>query len=146
MKLIIEIKGYAAHVRDMDRQKYCNELNRETFLQAMGYSIISFAYDDVEKNAELCITMLRLVMSRYLPEGSTTSRIRLVEKEILRLAIQQAEPIRPKDVEIHFEVDHKTAVRWLQQLCARGWMLPAYGVNRARVIRYEIAPIAFQYL
>ncbi|WP_353057106.1 MULTISPECIES: hypothetical protein [Paenibacillus] len=34
VKLIIEIKGYGPHVRDMDRQKYCNELNRETFLSA----------------------------------------------------------------------------------------------------------------
>ncbi len=38
MKLIIEIKGYGPHVRDMDRQKYCNELNRETFLAANGLS------------------------------------------------------------------------------------------------------------
>lgn len=25
VKLLFEIKGYASHVRDMDRQKYCNE-------------------------------------------------------------------------------------------------------------------------
>ncbi|WP_313636662.1 hypothetical protein [Paenibacillus sp.] len=31
IKLLFEIKGYAAHVRDMDRLKYCNELNREIF-------------------------------------------------------------------------------------------------------------------
>ncbi|WP_342671695.1 hypothetical protein [Paenibacillus glacialis] len=48
-KLIFEIKGFATHVRDMDRHKYCNELNRETFLYAMGYHVISFAYDDVEQ-------------------------------------------------------------------------------------------------
>ncbi|WP_379156766.1 hypothetical protein [Paenibacillus sp. sgz5001063] len=41
VKLLIEIKGYASHVRDMDRQKYCSELNRETFLFAMGYHVIS---------------------------------------------------------------------------------------------------------
>ena len=29
------------------QDKYCNELNRETFLAAMGYQVISFAYDDV---------------------------------------------------------------------------------------------------
>nr|WP_127596418.1 hypothetical protein [Paenibacillus lautus] len=30
---------------EMDRQKYGNELNRETFLSAMGYQVISFACD-----------------------------------------------------------------------------------------------------
>lgn len=43
VKLIIEIKGFGPHVRDMDRQKYCNELNRESFLTAMGYQVISFS-------------------------------------------------------------------------------------------------------
>jgi hypothetical protein len=51
VKLLIEIKGYTSHVRDLDRQKFCNELNRETFLHAMGYQVISFAYDDVEQKA-----------------------------------------------------------------------------------------------
>lgn len=41
VKLLIEIKGFGSHVRNMDRQKYCNELNRETFLYAMGYHVIS---------------------------------------------------------------------------------------------------------
>ncbi|MNY46886.1 hypothetical protein D3C86_1821090 [compost metagenome] len=64
MKLIIEIKGFGPHVRDMDRQKYCNELNRETFLTAMGYQVISFSYDDVAHRPELCITLLRMLISR----------------------------------------------------------------------------------
>ncbi|ASA23824.1 hypothetical protein B9T62_25400 [Paenibacillus donghaensis] len=34
-------------VKEMDRQKFCNELNRETFLSGMGYQVICFAYDDV---------------------------------------------------------------------------------------------------
>lgn len=38
IKLLFEIKGYASHVRDMDRQKYCNELNRETFFVCHGLS------------------------------------------------------------------------------------------------------------
>ncbi|MFC5529853.1 DUF559 domain-containing protein [Cohnella yongneupensis] len=53
VKLIIEIKGFGPHVRDMDRQKYCNELNRETFLTAMGFQVVSFAYDDVAHRPEL---------------------------------------------------------------------------------------------
>lgn len=58
VKLIVEIKGFGPHVRDMDRQKYCNELNRETFLSAIGFQVISFAYDDVAHRPELCTALL----------------------------------------------------------------------------------------
>ncbi|MDQ8734149.1 DUF559 domain-containing protein [Paenibacillus sp. LHD-38] len=146
IKLIIEIKGFASHVRDMDRQKYSNELNRETFMFAMGYHVISFAYDDVEKNPELCMTMLRMVLSRFEPGQAQISRTQLAEKEIIRLAIRQAEPIRPKDVERHFGMDHKTAVHHLRNLCARGWLQPFYRGTGKRIVRYELARDFLDYL
>ncbi|RRJ64762.1 hypothetical protein EHV15_18905 [Paenibacillus oralis] len=42
----------------------CNELNRETFLAAMGFQVVSFAYDDAASRPELCITLLRLMLNR----------------------------------------------------------------------------------
>lgn len=139
VKLLFEIKGFATHVRDMDRHKYCSELNRETFLYAVGYHVISFAYDDVEQRPDLCITLLRMVMSRYQPEQIPVSRPLLAEKEIIRLSIQLVQPIRPKDVEHHMNIDHKTAVLMLQKLCAKGWLLPSYHGRGERIVRYELA-------
>jgi hypothetical protein len=146
VKLLFEIKGFATHVRDMDRQKYCNELNRETFLHALGYHVISFAYDDVEQRPELCITLLRMVLGQYHPSQTPVSRALLAEKEIIRLAIRLAQPIRPKDVELHFIVDHKTAVLMLQKLCAKGWLLPSYRGKGERVVRYELTHGVLDYL
>jgi hypothetical protein len=146
VKLLIEIKGFATHVRDMDRLKYCNELNRETFLHAMGNQVISFAYDDVEQRPELCISLLRMVLSRYQPSKTPVSRALLAEKEIIRLANGLAQPIRPKDVEVHFAVDHKTAVLILQKLCAKGWLIPSLRGNEKRVVRYELARDVLDFL
>ncbi|MGM0884537.1 MAG: hypothetical protein ACQEXQ_26300 [Bacillota bacterium] len=139
VKLLFEIKGYAAHVQDMDRNKYCNELNRETFLHAMGYHVVSFAYDDVEQRPELCITLLRMVLSRYQPNQTPVSRALLAEKEIIRLAIQLAQPIRPKDVVHHFKIDQKTAVLMLKKLSTKGWLHPLVRGNGERIVRYELA-------
>jgi hypothetical protein len=139
VKLLFEIKGFATHVRDMDRQKYSNELNRETFLYTMGYNVISFAYDDVEQHPDMCIALLRMVLSRHQPNQSPISRSLIAEKEIIRLAIQLAQPIRPKDVERHFEIDHKTAVMMLKKLCTKGWLVPSFRGNGERVVRYELA-------
>jgi hypothetical protein len=145
VKLIIEIKGFNTHVRDMDRQKYSNELNRETFLHAMGYQVISFSYDDVEKHPELCMTLLSMVLSRYHPRQTPIARAQLAEREIIRLAIQLVEPIRPKDVEQHFEVNHRTGVMMLNKLCAKGWLIPSYSGNSLRIVRYELAKDILEY-
>jgi hypothetical protein len=146
VKLLFEIKGYAAHVREMDRNKYCSELNRETFLLAMGYRVISFAYDDVEQRPELCITLLRMVLSSYRSGHSPVSRAFLAEKEVIRLAITLAQPLRPKDVEQHFEVDHKTAVLMLTKLRTKGWLVPSLSGNGERVLRYELSRGVLDYL
>ncbi|WP_342476335.1 hypothetical protein NYE24_18035 [Paenibacillus sp. FSL H7-0350] len=138
MKLLIEIKGFATHVRDMDRNKYCGELNRETFLYAMGYHVISFAYDDVEQRPELCMTLLRMVLGKYQPAEAPVSRIRLLEQEVIRLTLHLARPIRPQDVKQHFSIDYRTAVRTLRSLSDKGWLLPVATDQQERIARYEL--------
>ncbi|MFC4966671.1 hypothetical protein ACFPES_03750 [Paenibacillus sp. GCM10023248] len=146
VKLVIEIKGFGTHVRDMDRPNYCRELNRETFLHAVGFHVISFAYDDVEQRPELCITLLRMVLSKYISGAGPIPRILFTEKEIIRLAIHRAQSIRPKDVELHLEVDHKTAILLLKRMCAKGLLSPVYGENKVRIVRYELTREAIDYL
>ncbi|HEX7055870.1 MAG TPA: DUF559 domain-containing protein [Bacilli bacterium] len=146
LRLVIEIKGYASHVRDMDRQKFCHELNRETFLHAMGFQVISFAYDDIEQRPKLCITLLQMVMSRYLPSHAPISRALLAEKEVVRLAVQMAKPVRPIDLVRHFEIDQKTAILLLKKLCRKGWLQPIVHGGGKRIARYELTRGAFDYI
>jgi very-short-patch-repair endonuclease len=140
VRLIIEIKGFGPHVRDMDRQKYCNELNRETFLSGMGFQVISFAYDDVAYRPELCITLLRLVLSRYQATASPTSLNSVVEREIIRLACTIAGPVRPIDVVNHLGINHRTAVRTLQSLGKQGLFSAVTGESGKYAVRYELQP------
>ncbi|WP_407671568.1 DUF559 domain-containing protein [Paenibacillus guangzhouensis] len=137
LKVIIEIKGFGPHVRDMDRTRYCQELNRETFLQAMGYRVISFAYDDVADRPELCITLLKMILSRYHVERSNVVATRN-EREVIRLAHQLARPLRPKDVESHLDVCHRTSVRVLLALSAKGYLNPIRSESGIRVTKYTL--------
>ncbi|MBO9606901.1 MAG: hypothetical protein J7639_13160 [Paenibacillaceae bacterium] len=146
IRLLIEIKGFSSHVRDMDRHKFCRELNRETFLHAMGFTVISFAYDDIEQRPELCIRLLRMVINRYQPAQVPVERAVLAEKELIRLAAWQSAPLRPKEVERHFAIDHKTAVLMLSKLCSKGWMTPVYGANGQRATGYKLVREAVDYL
>lgn len=145
-KLLIEIKGFAPHVRDMDRQKYCNELNRETFLAAMGYEVISFAYDDVEQRPELCQALLRMLLARYQLELSPLSGGTWEEKEIVRLAVQLARPIRPQDVKDYFQLDYRKVKRLLTALCEKGWLAPVRRGQGIRIVKYELAARALDIL
>lgn len=138
VKLIIEIKGYGPHVRDMDRQKYCNELNRETFLAAMGYQVISFSYDDVAHRPELCITLLRMLISRFQTATSPVSLDNVIEREIIRLTYTIAKPLRPIDIRTHLDINYRTAVRVLQSLCKKGWLIPQAGAEGKNILRYEL--------
>lgn len=139
IKLLFEIKGYAAHVRDMDRLKYCNELNRETFLYGMGYQVISFAYDDVEQRPELCITLLRVVLSRYLIVDAPHGKLLFAEKEIMRLVVRQAGTVRPKDVAEYFALDPKTVRLMLMKLCEKGWLTPVTRGIGVKYVEYKLA-------
>ncbi len=104
VKLIFEIKGFASHVRDMDRQKYCNELNRETFLFAMGYRVISFAYDDVENHPELCITLLTYGDEQISVRTVADIPCTACRERNYTASDSASQPIRPKDVERHLEI------------------------------------------
>jgi hypothetical protein len=139
VKIVWEIKGYDAHVRDMDRNRYCEELNRETFLQGLGFRVVSFAYDDIAHRPDICITLLRVILSRYKSGIAPVDLMNRAEKEIILLAFQLARPIRPKDVEVHLALNHRTSVACLQSLCKKGWLRPTLCGQGYKILQYELA-------
>ncbi|WP_379159708.1 hypothetical protein [Paenibacillus sp. sgz5001063] len=145
VKLLFEIKGYTSHVKEMDRHKYSNELNRETFLCAMGYQVLSFAYDDVERHPELCITLLRMVLSRYITSAVPVNKALLAEREIIRFVIRHSGSVRPRDVAQYFTLDPKTVRITLNRLCEKGWLNPVTRGAGIRKVRYELVRNVLDY-
>lgn len=139
LKVVYEIKGFGPHVRDMDRKGYCDELNRETFLQTLGMRVVSFAYDDVAQRPELCRNLLSMLHGRYRFGSGTGDSSSRAEKEILLLAYRLARPIRPKDVHDELGINHRTAVRHLKTLCEKGLLRPLPCGSGAKVLRYGLA-------
>ncbi|WP_338143353.1 hypothetical protein [Paenibacillus whitsoniae] len=138
VKFMLEVKGYGPHVQELDRKGYCDELNRETFLQALGFRVVSFAYDDVAYRPGLCMNLLQMLLGRFHAAASPVDRAVLAEKEILRLLHQQASPLRPVDVERHFGINHRTALRLLQSLCAKGWLHPISRTSGGKIVQYGL--------
>jgi len=137
VKIVFEIKGYAVHVANMDRKKYCNELNRETFLTAMGYTVLSIAYDGIEQRPELVIQLLRMVLSRYTSTTEPAQPALLAEKELIRLAITLARPLRPVDIVTNLGLSKKTALRMVKNVCSKGWFIPIHSKS-GRAMSYAL--------
>jgi hypothetical protein len=137
-RILIEIKGFGEHVTNMDRKKYSYELNRETFLDGMRFNVVSFAYDDVERNPELCIFLLRTVLSRYESSDVQVERVQFADREIIRYALFLARSIRPIDLSKHFSIDHRTAIKHLRRLEGKGWLKPVLRGTGQRVCSYEV--------
>ena len=138
-RLAFEVKGYGPHVTEMDRRGYCEELNRETFLQGLGYRVVSIPHDDVEQRPDVVQSLVRMVVGRYQAANAPIERKDWVEREIVLLALRHAGKIRPQEVERHLQINHRTAVRRLQALCESGWLRPVrQGSESARVSRYTM--------
>lgn len=120
-KIIIEIKGFGPHVVDMDRQKYCAELNRELFLQAIGFRVLSFSYDDIVTRADQCIFLLRMVLNRYTTLEKSNHTLTMMDRETILLALARSSPLRPIDIVRQFNINHRTAVKVLRSLVERGY-------------------------
>ncbi|MGM1047860.1 MAG: hypothetical protein ACQEXX_17195 [Bacillota bacterium] len=116
----IECDGFQSHVKDMDRERFSYALNRDTFLTGMGWKMIHFSFDDVQNRPEVCRMLLQLVISPYLIRNKTMSSISPSEREVLRLAWSLGKPLRPKDVVDCYQVNFRTARKWLQALVEKG--------------------------
>lgn len=129
----LECDGFQTHVKDMDREKFSYALNRDTFLTGMGWKMIHFSFDDVQNRPEVCRMLLQLVIGPYLIRSSSVRLTVPAEKEVLHFAWTLGKPIRPKDVSNHFEVNFRTARKWLRALAQKGLLHP---IERGGDIRY----------
>jgi hypothetical protein len=133
----IECDGYQSHVVDMDREKFSYSLNRGTYLKAMGWTMIHFSFDDVKHRPDICRMLLQLVIGPYLLRNQEDVLISPIQKDVLRLIWTTGKPIRPKDVMVHYDVNFRTARKWLQSLVEKRFIRPI--IKNHYVCYYELA-------
>lgn len=138
VRIAFEIKGYGPHVEQADRTRYRRELNRELFLQAFGVKVVSVAVDELEQNADLVKSFVKMIILPYMGrrEGIVSLESRM-ESEIIRLSIINGKVIRPIDVVNHLELCQNTAIKYLQQLSFKGKLRAIPSGKTKRVNKYE---------
>lgn len=135
-RFAFEIKGYGPHVQNTDRIRYRRELNRETFLQSLGFRVVNIPYDDLEENPEITKFLLKSLLAPYIT-SEENGKYTLAEREILKFAMLAGRPIRPSEIVRELSINYRTAVKVLQKLCDRGKLRPIVSSMSGRVTRYE---------
>ncbi|MFD1954992.1 hypothetical protein ACFSL6_12640 [Paenibacillus thailandensis] len=132
-----EIKGYGPHVQNTDRTRYSRELNRETYLQLLGFQVISIPYDDLAERPNLILSLLKPLLAPYLP-FTGKPRYDLMEREVLLLGLRRNKPLRPVDLVCSFGINRRTAVKLLQTLSNKGKFRPKAAGISGRIMSYEL--------
>lgn len=144
--LLLEIKGFAPHVRDLDRTGFDNETSREAFLQGIGYRILSFSYDNVAQKPDLCITLLRIFVSQFESAAKPVAATDLLEKEIMRLAFKLARPFRPIDMTRQLQINYRTAKKRIGNMVAKELIAPVPRGQGKREVSFKLTEKAYRYL
>lgn len=137
-KIIIEVKGYASHVKELDRQGHANECKRELFLEGLGFRVVSIAYDDIRDQPLLLVALMRMLLSQYESDQEAVPKLSYAENELIRLSLTLARPIRPIDVQDRLRMSYRRTVRMLNKLSDQGWFRPEKGEGGRRVVRYAL--------
>jgi hypothetical protein len=136
-KFAMEVKGFGPHVQQTDRIRYRHELDRETFLQILGFRVVSIPYDNLESEPMLSINLLKSLLSPYMAASLRDQRYTRLERDTLSIALRMSKPVRPVDLVKELEINRRTAVLCLQSLCKKGKFRPILSGNETKVNRYE---------
>ncbi|WP_042163898.1 hypothetical protein [Paenibacillus gorillae] len=145
----LECDGYQSHIKDMDRERFSYSLNRDAFLTGLGWRMLHFSFDDVQKRPEVCRMLLQHAIGpaffhkESVAAGASVSSIR-IERELLQAAWRLGGAISPKEARECIGVDFRTARKHLQAMVVKGLLKP---VSKGKQIRsYEVVPGALELL
>ena len=136
-KVAFEIKGYGPHVEQADRTRYRRELNRELFLQAIGVKVVAIAVDELEQNADLVKSFVKMIVFPYLGVRDEMLRYHRIELEIMKLAVNYGKIIRPFELARTMGISRGTALKYCRSLSEKGKLRAIQGGVSKRVHKYE---------
>lgn len=140
----LECDGFQSHIKDMDREKHSYAVNRENFLNGMGWRMFHFTFDDVQRRPEICRMLLQLALAPHLIRSGSQHQINLKDREVLQLAWALGRKIRPKDVRDHLQINFRTARTRLQSLVEKRLLKPI--INGKDIRFYELVESSLENL
>jgi predicted DNA-binding protein (UPF0251 family) len=136
-RIAIEIDGFGPHERDVTREDYADERDRQTDLCIDRWELIRFSTDRVKQKPRTCEARVRLMLDACRGEAQWAVGLSLEEMEIVRLARRNVLGIRRAEVEERLGIGNRTAGKLLHELVRRQ-ILKSAESGRERIHRYML--------
>jgi hypothetical protein len=134
-RVSLESDGFGPHLRDISRDAFSDERDRQNDLVIDGWKVIRFSVDRLLHQPRECQRRLQQLMGKCLGEWEMLKGLTLEEKEIVRKALRLSRPIKAEDVQQCLGVSDRSARKWLQILVSKRVLLSHSGTHRIHSYR-----------
>jgi hypothetical protein len=138
LRICIEIDGYGPHCRDMTREQFIDERERQNDLMNDGWKVYRFAFDLVDQNPRRCQKTIHQIMGRWFGELESDLRLSSMEQDVVRLALGAPHPFTRSDVSDRLGVGVRYGRSLIASLVSKQVLIPASGKTRIR--KYMLNP------
>lgn len=142
IKLIIEVDSLKFHVTDISPTKYDDHQERQNdLILAGGWTLIRLTPSMIMKNPMTCRRQLVHGVGHCYIKANILSPLNVrdlwhVRKlEILRSADPETDYIKARYISERFNIDRKTAIRWLSKMVEEGSLEPV--ISNSRTMGYK---------
>jgi hypothetical protein len=135
LRIAIEIDAFGTHHRDMTRDQFADERDRQTDLIIDGWKVVRFSLDRIRDNPRACQRRLQNLVGKYLIEWQRLKDMSLEEREIIRMSRRLGRNLKLKDVREWIKISSPYAKKLLHGLVAKGELLPVSGTQRITAYR-----------
>ncbi|MFD2611776.1 DNA-binding response regulator [Paenibacillus gansuensis] len=143
-RICIEIDGFGPHVRNIDRQRFADGLNRQNQLVLDGWKVFRISYDDIKERPRQCQQFLQQWLGTFFGAGGGSGvedyQFSLKEKEVLRyVSVSGKYRLTTKEISDLLGLSPKSVRKILKALTAKqvlNRLLP----GRRRVHAYLLNP------
>lgn len=135
-RIAIEIDGIGPHWRNITSEQFADHCQRQNDLMIDDWHVLRFAYQDVKVRPRICQQTVQQLIGRLTGESvGIPSSMKVVEKEILRLAFGSTRAITANDVIARCHFSRHTASKYLKLLVEADWLEP---IGLERTVAYRI--------
>ncbi|MEX1030427.1 MAG: DNA-binding response regulator [Paenibacillaceae bacterium] len=135
LRLAIEIDPFGTHHRDMSRDEFSDERDRQNDLIIDGWKVIRFSLDRIRDNPRACQRRLQNLIGKYLVEWQRLKEMSLEEREIIRMARRVRRDLKVRDVKEWLHVSSPHAKKLLFGLVSKKELHPTSGTQRITAFR-----------
>jgi len=129
-RIALEADGYSPHYREISRDMFADERDRQNDLVIDGWRILRFSVDRLKQQPRDCQRRLQQLMGKCLGEWEMQKGLGLEERELVRKAMRLGGMIKIADAQECLGVSDRTAQKWLQVLLKKRILIPHSGRTR----------------